>query len=484
MGLLTELFTDKVSLSDGGHADGVMVGKPGGDKAFRKETKPEIKDGDGDGYIYDGTKHERPVGAGSKPEGDDKAVSVPQTETAEFKAWFGDSKVVDEDGEPLVVYHGTDEAFTTFSSERLGESTQAVSASNGFFFTDDAVTADSYARYAATDARVAELIRDAEKAERAGNWDLYDKKIVEAEALEHKHRNEKYGTFGGQNIKPVFLKLENPIEIDAGGEYFTAISEDINDAIYDAMDGGHDGVIIRNLDDAAGLSNRVADHFVVFEPSHIKSAIGNSGAFDSNDPDIRKSLNKAFRKSAKGTDGDGDGMIYDGTPDERPVTTVKQAKQDLKSTARSLKQRGKKQAKEIASQQAEQVQFVSVGEAQRLFEKANASTEERFRVSWADFTEWNYDDLSPNLDDVQDSMSSQLRELSSTLSDEWQVARDAAFSGLSDDDQETVDFGDDTLDFFDPDDMHELFSDRVQKRSKKHYRDKKPSTGEKTAETI
>lgn len=30
-----------------------------------------------------------------------------QTETREFKAWFGDSKVVDESGEPLVVYHGS-----------------------------------------------------------------------------------------------------------------------------------------------------------------------------------------------------------------------------------------------------------------------------------------------------------------------------------------------------------------------------------------
>ena len=29
-------------------------------------------------------------------------------DTPEFKHWFGDSKVVDKDGKPLVVYHGTD----------------------------------------------------------------------------------------------------------------------------------------------------------------------------------------------------------------------------------------------------------------------------------------------------------------------------------------------------------------------------------------
>ena len=38
-----------------------------------------------------------------------------QTQTAAFKRWFGDSKVVDENGQPKVVYHGTQsEPFYTF----------------------------------------------------------------------------------------------------------------------------------------------------------------------------------------------------------------------------------------------------------------------------------------------------------------------------------------------------------------------------------
>ena len=44
-----------------------------------------------------------------------------QTETPEFKAWFGDSKVVDESGKPLVVYHGTHGDFKEFKpNESLG----------------------------------------------------------------------------------------------------------------------------------------------------------------------------------------------------------------------------------------------------------------------------------------------------------------------------------------------------------------------------
>ena len=37
-----------------------------------------------------------------------------QTETKQFRRWFGDSKVVDEDGKPLVVYHGSDADFDVF----------------------------------------------------------------------------------------------------------------------------------------------------------------------------------------------------------------------------------------------------------------------------------------------------------------------------------------------------------------------------------
>lgn len=44
------------------------------------------------------------------------AVEIRQriTDTPEFRAWFGDSKVVDPEGKPLVVYHGTQTPFSSF----------------------------------------------------------------------------------------------------------------------------------------------------------------------------------------------------------------------------------------------------------------------------------------------------------------------------------------------------------------------------------
>lgn len=58
------------------------------------------------------------------------------------------SKVTDPDtGEPMVVYHGTDADFTSFSHERLGVTTGAPSAKRGFFFASTPEMANRYPQY-------------------------------------------------------------------------------------------------------------------------------------------------------------------------------------------------------------------------------------------------------------------------------------------------------------------------------------------------
>ena len=67
-----------------------------------------------------------------------------KTDTPEFKSWFGDSKVVDEKGRPLVVYHTTNQDFTVFDSEKLGTNTGAMSSKWGFAFTPDKIYSEGY----------------------------------------------------------------------------------------------------------------------------------------------------------------------------------------------------------------------------------------------------------------------------------------------------------------------------------------------------
>ena len=88
-----------------------------------------------------------------------------QVRTKAFKNWFGDwendpknaSKVIDENGEPLVVYHGTLSEFNVFDFNRLGETTGQgyyvdhitgeqipIDSSYAFFFTNNKIAARSY----------------------------------------------------------------------------------------------------------------------------------------------------------------------------------------------------------------------------------------------------------------------------------------------------------------------------------------------------
>ena len=64
-----------------------------------------------DGLIHSILKNDSPV----------NRKFVEQTETKQFKRWFGKSKVVDEEGKPLVVYHATDAEFTVFDCDKLGK---------------------------------------------------------------------------------------------------------------------------------------------------------------------------------------------------------------------------------------------------------------------------------------------------------------------------------------------------------------------------
>ena len=54
-------------------------------------------------------------------------------DTPEFKRWFGDSKVVDAEGKPLVVYHGTTADFSVFDAAKI----KRDAGGSGFYFTTD-----------------------------------------------------------------------------------------------------------------------------------------------------------------------------------------------------------------------------------------------------------------------------------------------------------------------------------------------------------
>jgi len=228
-------------------------------------------------------------------ENDLLAQRATQTNTPEFKAWFDDSKVVDENGAPLVVYHGTNQPLDEFSLDRGGRATGTnAGATQGFFFTDSAEEAGQYAENAgntvpaglaafeAESARLqAEVARTEKAAQRTGDWAAYEAAMVAWE--DHDIAATQADPIHGQNITPVYLSVQNPLIVDLKSGEFRG--RDIEAYVAQAKAEGHDGVFLRNISDSP-KGGILSNHYVVFEPTQIKSATGNNGQFDPNDPSI------------------------------------------------------------------------------------------------------------------------------------------------------------------------------------------------------
>lgn len=97
--------------------------------------------------LNDGTFMKAPNG---KPTNLDERQWL-QVRTRAFKRWFGDwendpqnaSKVLDENGEPMVMYHGTHKDFTTFDKRKIF----ATNFGKGFYFISDMNKALAYGHY-------------------------------------------------------------------------------------------------------------------------------------------------------------------------------------------------------------------------------------------------------------------------------------------------------------------------------------------------
>lgn len=113
-----------------------------------------------------------------------QAAAVKQTQTAEFQRWFGASRVVDESGQPLRVYHGTASTIEGFEPGR--------GTSEGFHFTTDSQAAGRFAVSRAMDGG------------------------------------------RGANVVPAYVSIQSPKRIDVFS----------NDAVERAIAEGHDGLIV------------------------------------------------------------------------------------------------------------------------------------------------------------------------------------------------------------------------------------------------
>jgi hypothetical protein len=229
--------------------------------------------------------------------------------TPRFQQWFGASKVVDDAGRPLVVYHGTHSKFSTFDLAKLGSSTGAKSAKGGFFFTSNKGLAESYGSQGGLQLKKAQVslaaAREQIKELTGDNWAAAGSNLargqydshVKIKRIERAFRRMQVAELmletqsdpytanhtlaSSGTLHAVFMSLQNPLvhvqkSSSLRDERFSVLVER-------AKAEGRDGLIIRNTEDPAlegGDYDPEADIFVAFNPEQILSADGNVGQLD------------------------------------------------------------------------------------------------------------------------------------------------------------------------------------------------------------
>jgi GNAT superfamily N-acetyltransferase len=121
-----------------------------------------------------------------------------QAQTPAFKEWFGESKVVDENGEPLVVYHGTDKTFNKINMKK--------GAQGLFWVSSDKASIENGESGAQGTSQIMELFV---KIDNPADWKQYDNLVIDefkGRGLDGAILPEKDGTFVAFVLSPLQVK--------------------------------------------------------------------------------------------------------------------------------------------------------------------------------------------------------------------------------------------------------------------------------------
>jgi len=219
------------------------------------------------------------------------------TSTSAFARWFGDSKVVDEKGQPLVVYHGTKAPrFSVFK-----QSANIEQQNLGFHFGTKAQA----------------LYRFAGDGEDLSQTDVYY--VLGSSVL-------RRSVAAFPRIMAFYLSVQNPLRMpDLGGWEPERVAEELvkmglsSPALVRRVGGawrsgdetdvgelratqqayamlhaelarlGIDGIVYANAIEGKG------DSWMVFRPEQVKSATDNLGTYSPDDPDFRANPQRRLR---------------------------------------------------------------------------------------------------------------------------------------------------------------------------------------------
>jgi hypothetical protein len=166
---------------------------------------------------------------------------------------FPDTKVVDEAGNPKLLYHGTNKEFEQFDESMLGTKTGNPTSKMGYFFSDSPSEASRYA---------------ADWGKEGGNVRPVYLDIKNPKRLTYKQMNDiSMALFDESSSLPVnaWKTKEGQAAIEAsaiaGSKRANKMAMDLRQQL---IDEGYDGAVVR-------IGGK--DEYIAFNPNQIKSAI-------------------------------------------------------------------------------------------------------------------------------------------------------------------------------------------------------------------
>ena len=210
---------------------------------------------------------------------DSKLLSILQTNS---------SKVVDENGEPMVVYHGSNNEFTKFDTARIGSST-GTSDGRGFYFTTDKDYAYSFSK----DGNILSVFLNIDNP-----LSLKEKTITKRQLFDIiKRIDEKEVAADGEhwfisNYANYYdVGIDGAIREAAESEYpYSDNDVELVNSLISAS--GNFKYVVNSVYEITGRSSEIVPkengtvHYVVTNPNQIKSATGNNGNFSTTEDDI------------------------------------------------------------------------------------------------------------------------------------------------------------------------------------------------------
>lgn len=210
---------------------------------------------------------------------DSKLLSILQTNS---------SKVVDENGEPMVAYHGSNNEFTKFDTARIGSST-GTSDGRGFYFTTDKNYANSFGK----DGNVLSVFLNIDNP-----LSLKEKTITKRQLFDIiKRIDEKEVAADGEhwfisNYANYYdVGIDGAIREAAESEYpYSDNDVELVNSLISASGNFKD--VVSSVYEVTGKSSEIVPkengtvHYVVTNPNQIKSATSNNGNFSTTEDDI------------------------------------------------------------------------------------------------------------------------------------------------------------------------------------------------------